>query len=177
MDLAVLKSGMAIVTLIVVATVVVGVMVVGPIIYLKPGPVKEVLEAVKGAMKETDAVYKGGVFLRMEEKWLNDQKKPTKVVDERKTKALKKLTVYGAEVEMSAGNEIDEIKKKDSTNMVIVKAVEFTDEAIATDKDYQVIRTLRAEVKLDRIDKKGEVHFEGGPEFMETFIRVLPSGP
>ena len=124
--------------------------------FSKADPVEEVLNAVRYAMKKAGdhKEYKGGVYIRVQEQWLDANKEKTQKEDGDKKKtyiALRKVIVYGAKEDVSAGPQIITEMKNDSEKMIVInKAVKFEDGAISKDKDYPVLEKLRAEVKLTR---------------------------
>lgn len=132
--------------------------------------IKKVLKAIEDALakkEEGNAVYAGGVYIKVQEQWLDANDKKTKKTgdDDRKKMALKEVTVYGAKKEaqntvgaLAARLALPEEKEaaEDKKHVVVVeKAVKFTAEPIAfvadfaADKQYPLITELLKKFKAD----------------------------
>ena len=157
----------AIVALILVGTIIVVVLAVKGT-FSKTDPVEEVLKAVKEALEAKegiDPLYKGGVYIKVQEQYLGEDKKPIDTKEEdlledeenrKKIKiALQKVTVYG--VKSSANGKLDSDaveseKVKDlfqamddaeNKNAVVInKEVEFTDVAVGYGENYPVLQKV-----------------------------------
>ena len=146
--------------------------------------IKSVLKAIEDALalKGTTGdkkLYLGGVYIKVEEQFLGDDKKPiatkeSEVTDEQKKtikRALQKVTVYGVKTEDNgkkegdaadsdvANNLVDFFKaaKADTEAVVVDKGVvEFKDvaDAVGFGEDYSVLKKVMDAYKVAGADGK-----------------------
>ena len=125
------------------------------------------VKAIEDAMAKAgaDKAYKGGVYLKVQEQWLNGKGEKTQIADgegKAAKKALKEVTVYAAP-ERAQNTVVEFLKAKveseatDATaaqkKLVVAlgEAAKFTAEAIdfGDDKHYPVVTELLKKFKLE----------------------------
>lgn len=150
--------------------------------------IKKVVKAIEDALVELnkdDATtkYKGGVFIKVQEQWLDADKKETQKTDgdgKRATVTLKKVTVYGVtdkvavktadlkDADPAKKNEalkdlVEAMEEKKASVAIIGGEVEFTDGEVANEgkakEDYPVFKRVLKELKVKLGDNL--VHGEG----------------
>lgn len=153
--------------------------------------IKKVVKAVADALVDLEKeggenkYHLGGVYIKVQEQWLDDKGQKTKEADKKKTITLKKVTVYGAKVaELKvAGNDVAKeaaiaalnlaIKDKVEDQVVVIgEAVEFKDGEVDGEgkkqEDYPVFKRVLAELKVKLGDKFGEA-VDVKPDSTEMF--------